>query len=139
MHMVLQGVSTRRVKKITTELCGREFGKWAVPRLSKDLDEQVEAWSSRSLEEKNASAALEVLEDGHLDPTAVLGLPGKYRHRLRTTNMLERFIEEIRRREKGIRIFPNLDSAERLVAGPKNGVWTGHPYIPMCCKGGQKR
>ena len=27
MQMVLQGVSTRRVKKITTELCGREVGK----------------------------------------------------------------------------------------------------------------
>ena len=29
--------------------------------------------------------------------------------------MLERFIEEIRRREKPIRIFPNIDSAYRLV------------------------
>jgi transposase-like protein len=27
MQMVLQGVSTRRVKKITTELCGREFSR----------------------------------------------------------------------------------------------------------------
>ena len=29
--------------------------------------------------------------------------------------MLERFIQEIRRREKVIRIFPNMNSAERLV------------------------
>jgi len=53
MQMVVQGVSTRRVKEITTELCGREFSKSTVSRLSKDLDEQVEAWSSRSLEEQS--------------------------------------------------------------------------------------
>jgi transposase-like protein len=53
MQMIVQGVSTRRVKEITTELCGREFSNWAAPRLSKDLDEQVEAWASRSLEEQS--------------------------------------------------------------------------------------
>jgi transposase-like protein len=41
--MVVQGVSTRRVKKITTELCGREFSKSTVSRLAKKLDEQVKA------------------------------------------------------------------------------------------------
>ena len=53
MQMVVQGVSTRRVKEITTELCGREFSKWAAPRLTGELDEQVKAWSSRSLQEKS--------------------------------------------------------------------------------------
>ncbi len=53
MQMVVQGVSTRRVKEITTELCGREFSKSTVSRLSKDLDKQVEAWASRSLEEQS--------------------------------------------------------------------------------------
>lgn len=43
MEMVVQGVSTRRVKKITTELCGREFSKSTVSRLTKQLDEQVKA------------------------------------------------------------------------------------------------
>jgi len=46
----VQGVSTRRVKKITTELCGREFSKSTVSRLSEGLDEQVTAWAERSLE-----------------------------------------------------------------------------------------
>ena len=53
MQMVVQGVSTRRVKEITTELCGRQFSKWAAPRLTGELDEQVKAWSSRSLQEKS--------------------------------------------------------------------------------------
>jgi transposase-like protein len=71
-----------------------------------DLREQLE---------EETSSALEVLEDGFCDTTAVQALPEKYRKRLRTTNMLERFIQEIRRREKVIRIFPNIDSAYRLV------------------------
>ena len=50
MEKTLQGVSTRRVKKITTELCGREFSKWAAPRLTKQLDEQVKAWDGRPLD-----------------------------------------------------------------------------------------
>jgi len=53
MQMVVQGVSTRRVKEITTELCGREFSKSTVSRLTGELDEQVEAWASRSLEEQD--------------------------------------------------------------------------------------
>jgi transposase-like protein len=65
--------------------------------------------------EGQADKALEVLEAGWEEATAVLALPPKYRRRLRTTNMLERFIEEIRRREKVIRIFPNEDSAYRLI------------------------
>ena len=55
---------------------------------------------------EEASSALEVLEDGFFEATAILALPGKYRRRLRTTNMLERFIEEIRRREKVV--YPHL-------------------------------
>jgi hypothetical protein len=35
--------------------------------------------------EENAPAALEVLEGGLFDATAVLALPGKYQRRLRTT------------------------------------------------------
>jgi len=45
-----QGVSTRRVKKITTELCGREFTRSTVSRLCEDLDEQVDAWAKRPLD-----------------------------------------------------------------------------------------
>ncbi len=278
MQMVVQGVSTRRVKDITTELCGREFSKSTVSRLAEELDEQVEAWAERRLDreypfllldamqlkvrrqkavrsttamlavgisedgqreilglemalseteegwrrfirglkdrglsgvelatsdaheglkqalheafpgliwqrcqshfrrnvldqtpasyrdqmhevldrvleagsqeeartrlddlreqlEENASSALEVLEDGFYDATAVLALPEKYRKRLRTTNMLERFIQEIRRREKVIRIFPNTESAYRLVGAlcaETHEEWsTGRRYLNM--------
>jgi hypothetical protein len=86
--------------------------------------------------EDEAEDALDVLEEGIFDATAVLALPEKYRGRLRTTSMVERLIQEIRRREKVIRIFPNQASAWRLVGpcwpknmknGPPDGVtgrWT---------------
>lgn len=278
MQMVLQGVSTRRVKKITTELCGREFSRQTVSNLTERLDEQVEAWAERPLRaeypflladamqlkirrqgavrsamalivvgisedgrreilglkialretaeswkellnelkgrglrrvelatsdahegletalretfpgciwnrcqahfrrnvldktpasyrdrmhelldqileadsqqaarqrleeaspelSEKAPTALEVLEEGIFDATAVLALPKKYRERLRTTNMLERLIQEIRRREKVIRIFPNRSSAWRLVGAllaEKHEEWsTGRRYLKM--------
>jgi len=274
-----QGVSTRRVKKITTELCGREFSRQTVSRLAEGLDEQVAAWAERSLDAREypflvldamqvkvrrqgavrsttvllavgisdqgqreilglevafsetgeswrrfidrlkarglsgvevatsdaheglrqaleaafsgliwqrcqahfrrnvldrtpaalrdrmhelldqiltapsperareafgeacaeldgqADRALEVLESGWEEATAILALPKKYRRRLRTTNMLERFIEEIRRREKVVRIFPSGDSAYRLIGAlcaERHEEWsTGRRYLTM--------
>jgi putative transposase len=278
MQMVLQGVSTRRVKKITTELCGREFSRQTVSNLTERLDEQVQAWAERPLEEEypflladamqlnirhheavrsamalivvgisedgyreilglkialretgeswrellqelkdrgiqhvelaasdahegleaalrekfpgciwqrcqahfrrnvidktpsdyqdrmhelldqilkadsqqeasgrleevsgelknEAEDALNVLEEGIFDATAVLALPEKYRGRLRTTNMVERLIQEVRRREKVIRIFPKKESAWRLVGAllaEKHEEWsTGRRYWTM--------
>lgn len=88
----------------------------------------------KHLEEK-APSALETLEDGFYETTAVLALPEKYRKRLRWANMLERFIQEIRRREKVIRIFPNMDSAHRLVGAlcaETHEEWsTGRRYLTM--------
>ncbi|MFL2098479.1 IS256 family transposase [Marinilactibacillus psychrotolerans] len=40
---------------------------------------------------------------------------GKSHNRLKSTNLLERLNEEVRRREKVIRIFPNTTSANRLI------------------------
>ncbi len=52
VQMVLQGVSTRRVKKITTELCGGEVSRQTVSNLTERLDEQVQAWADRPLEQE---------------------------------------------------------------------------------------
>ena len=278
MEMVVQGVSTRKVKKITDELCGRRFSRQTVSRLTQQLDEQVGAWAERGLKKRYpflivdamqvkvrrqqavrsttvmiavgiseegyreilglkvgfsetgegwralfsdlkdrglsgvemltsdahdglrgaaqqsfpgaiwqrcqahfrrnvadrvpaaskervhamldsileapspadarealeraatelqeiAPAALEVLEEGFEDATAALALPEKYRRRLRTTNMVERFIEEIRRREKVVRIFPNMQSAWRLIGAlcaEQHEEWAhGRRYLTM--------
>jgi transposase-like protein len=61
------------------------------------------------------TSAMEILDEGFEDTMAVMALPKKYRKSLRTTNLLERENEELRRREKVIRIFPNQASAIRLM------------------------
>jgi putative transposase len=48
-EMYVQGVSTRKVSKITEELCGFEVSSVEVSRASKLLDEQLSAWRDRPL------------------------------------------------------------------------------------------
>jgi len=81
-----------------------------------------------------ASQAMMVLESGFDDATAVLELPKRYRTKLRTTNSLERVNEEIRRRERVIRIFPNRESSLRLLGAyllEYDEKWSGKRYLEM--------
>lgn len=48
-EMYVQGVSTRKVAKITEELCGFEISSSDVSRASQALDEQLQIWRERSL------------------------------------------------------------------------------------------
>jgi len=50
MEMYLEGVSTRKVKDITEELCGTSFSKSLVSSLAGRLDSELGAWRSRALE-----------------------------------------------------------------------------------------
>ena len=84
--------------------------------------------------EKTAPQAVKCLEDGFEDALAVLALPENYRKRLRSTNMQERLNEEIRRRERVIRIFPNGESALRLIGAllaEQNEAWMERRYLDM--------
>jgi putative transposase len=49
-EMYVQGVSTRKVAKITAELCGLEVSSTQVSRAAKLLDEELDAWRSRALD-----------------------------------------------------------------------------------------
>lgn len=76
---------------------------------------------------EKAPKAMECLENGFDDVTAVMVLPEPYRRRLRSTNILERLNQEVRRRERVIRIFPNEDSAIRLLGAllmEQDEIWT---------------
>jgi len=84
--------------------------------------------------ENKAARAIDCLERGLEDALAVLALPSKYRRRLKSTNMQERLIQEIRRRERVIRIFPNEDSALRLMGALLAEIhedWQGRRYLDM--------
>lgn len=48
-EMYVQGVSTRRVKRIVEELCGMEVSSTQVSRAASELDELLDAWRTRPL------------------------------------------------------------------------------------------
>ena len=50
MEMYLEGVSTRKVREVTEELCGTAFSKSTISRLATVLDSELEEWRQRPLE-----------------------------------------------------------------------------------------
>ena len=64
---------------------------------------------------QNAPKAADLLDDAFDDIIAVLSLPMTYRTKLRTSNSIERLNEEVRRRERPIRIFPSEGSVMRIL------------------------
>ncbi len=50
MEMYVEGVSTRKVKDVTEELCGASFSKSLVSSLAGRLDAELEAWRVRRLQ-----------------------------------------------------------------------------------------
>jgi len=64
---------------------------------------------------QNAPKAAGLLDDAFDDITSVLSFPLAYRTKLRTSNIIERLNEEVRRREKVIRIFPSEGSVMRIL------------------------
>lgn len=62
-----------------------------------------------------AEEAMRTLDEGFMDAMNVMALPPKYRQTLRTSNLLERENEEVRKREKVIKVFPDVGSVVRLM------------------------
>ena len=50
-EMYVQGVSTRKVKTVTERLCGHSFSASSISAINKSLDEALQAFSSRRLDE----------------------------------------------------------------------------------------
>jgi putative transposase len=77
LEMYVQGVSTRKVKTITEELCGHEFSSSTISRIVQKLDEELERFARRRLEEPYPYLILDaryekVREDGAVRSQAVL-------------------------------------------------------------------
>jgi transposase-like protein len=64
-----------------------------------------------------------------------LSFPDSHRRRIRTTNDRERFNQELRRRTRVVRIFPNREVCLRLVSAlavDQSEEWvTGRRYLDM--------
>jgi putative transposase len=75
-EMYVQGVSTRKVKAITEELCGHEFSASTISRINQTMDEELEKFATRPLEEDYPFLILDaryekVREDGVIRSRAV--------------------------------------------------------------------
>jgi putative transposase len=75
------------------------------------------------------------LEDNIEETMAYFHFPPGFRVQIRTTNMLERFNQELKRRSEVIRVFPNAESCLRLMtalAMEQTMEWAcQRPYLDM--------
>jgi transposase-like protein len=140
-----QGTSWQRCQTHFSRNLLEQTPKAVQPKLKEEIRSVYEATDLESAKaakerlldkyESIAPKAMNLLDESFDDITAVLCLPLKYRKRLRTTNGVERLNEEIRRRERVIRIFPNEASALRLMGAllmEQDEKWsTGRKYFDM--------
>lgn len=115
-------------------------------KISKDVKDEVKAiFNASDIEvarkrknefilkyetDRQLESACDILESGFEDAMQIMSFPENVRRRLRTTNMLERLNEEIRRRENVIRIFPNKESVLRIIGAvlmDKDEEWISSP------------
>lgn len=99
-----RNVLDKMPKKLQPEIkqCLREIYTASKIGIAGSLrDEMLETYG------ETAPKAMAVFEQGFDDVMAVMSLPIKYRKRLRTSNCVVRLKQEIRRRERVIRIFSN--------------------------------
>ena len=76
-EMYVQGVSTRKVKAVTEELCGHAFSASSISRINKTLDEELKKFATRRLDEEYPYLILDaryekVREDGVIRTRAVM-------------------------------------------------------------------
>jgi putative transposase len=76
-EMYVQGVSTRKVKAVTEELCGHEVSASTISRLNTRLDEELDRFANRRLTEPYPYLILDaryekVREEGVITPQAVM-------------------------------------------------------------------
>lgn len=76
-EMYVQGVSTRKVKRVTEQLCGHAFSASTISSINKKLDLQLKTFAERRLEEEYPYLVLDaryerVREDGIIRKRAVL-------------------------------------------------------------------
>ena len=84
--------------------------------------------------EKRVPKVARLLEEHGEEILAVYALPGAHRKKMRTTNLLERQNQELKRRTRVVRVFPHEQSCLRLVTAlltETNQEWMEQPYLDM--------
>jgi len=97
-EMYVQGVSTRKVKAITEELCGHSFSASTISQINKGLDASLARFAHRRLEEDYPYLILDaryekVREDGVVQSQAVLiaiGINGEGKRQILAVELAQR-------------------------------------------------
>jgi len=85
-------------------------------------------------DQKGFKKAIGILDEGFEDAMQFHSRPLTHHKHIRSTNMLERLNREIRRREKVITIFPNDQSAIRIIGSVLMHIeedWVGKTFIKV--------
>jgi transposase-like protein len=89
----------------------------------------------RKLEEMRLSQAAKIVRDGVAETLSYMAYPREHWTRLRTNNMLERIMREIRRRTRVVGNFPDGKSALMLVGARLRHIagtkWGSRAYLDM--------
>jgi transposase-like protein len=84
--------------------------------------------------EKRAPKVARLLEEHGEEILAVYALPASHRKKMRTTNLLERQNQELKRRTRVVRVFPHEQSCLRLVTAllmETNQEWMEQLYLDI--------
>lgn len=129
MRNALAKVGHKRQKAFAKELiAARKFDD--VKTCLMEAERVAERW-----EKDYPRAALQIREQFE-ETLAVHELPREHRRRVYTTNIMERLMEEIKRRTRVVGIFPNESSCDRLVGAhflERDEAWQCEPtrYLVM--------
>ena len=110
-----------RLMRLVTESETREAAKAALAAAVAEL-------------ETKAPKVARLLEESGEEILGVYALPEAHRKRMRTTNMLERQNQELKRRTRVVRVFPHEQSLLRLTSAllmETNQDWMGRIYLRM--------
>ncbi len=83
---------------------------------------------------KRKESVVQWLEENVEETLTVVELPPEHRKKMKSTNMLERLNQELKRRSRVVRIFPNADSCLRLSSAICQEIsesWGNRKYIDM--------
>ena len=107
---------------------------YAIFKVSREKTARALAEEFVELYGKSYPKAVAVFEAGIEDALTHLRYPGSHHARLRSTNMLERLFEEVKRRTRVVGVFPNETSAATLateIALRSGEQWALRRYLTM--------
>ena len=151
-HQGLRSAINRHFQGAVWQRCQVHFIRNVLARVRKGdragvlgLVRSITESPTRAAADEAVAAAVETLQETYPEVAALIeeaaeeilavyDLPEAHRKRMRSTNMLERYNQELKRRTRVVRIFPNGASCLRLIGAmaiETNQDWLARRYLRM--------